>query len=62
MLSQGENNQDQKEVVEYEIWILFQVALSNAGVGFGDLALTLSKPRMATITCTEECHFATLNK
>lgn len=33
-----------------------------AGKSFGDLALIGSKPRMASIRCLEDTHFAVLSK
>jgi CRP-like cAMP-binding protein len=34
----------------------------NSGVSFGELALIESKPRMASIRCLMDTHFAILNK
>ncbi|EAR98064.2 cyclic nucleotide-binding domain protein (macronuclear) [Tetrahymena thermophila SB210] len=34
----------------------------NAGTGFGELALMNNKPRLASIICHSNCHFATLDK
>ena len=38
------------------------IATLGKGNSFGDLALTSSKPRMASIRCVEETHFAVLSK
>lgn len=34
----------------------------DAGKSFGELALLTNKPRAATVTCLEDCDFATLDK
>ena len=39
-----------------------EVAQLGAGKSFGELALTINKPRMATARCFLETHFATLDK
>lgn len=42
--------------------VMIQVAELGSGYSFGELALITDKPRAATITCKEECHFAVLAK
>jgi hypothetical protein len=39
-----------------------EVATLTAGKSFGELALISSKPRAATIQCSEDTHFATIYK
>jgi CRP-like cAMP-binding protein len=39
-----------------------ELATLGAGKSFGDLALIGSKPRMASIRCVEDTHFAVLSK
>jgi CRP-like cAMP-binding protein len=39
-----------------------EIATLGAGKSFGDLALIGSKPRMASIRCIEDTHFAVLSK
>jgi CRP-like cAMP-binding protein len=39
-----------------------EVAVLNAGKGFGELALISNKPRAATIKTKSPCYFATLGK
>eukprot|EP01017_Pseudomicrothorax_dubius_P034028 TRINITY_DN4617_c0_g1_i2.p1 TRINITY_DN4617_c0_g1~~TRINITY_DN4617_c0_g1_i2.p1 ORF type:complete len:745 (-),score=89.20 TRINITY_DN4617_c0_g1_i2:47-2281(-) len=50
---------DSKKVPE-PIWR--EVRVLRAGESFGELALINNKPRSATITCKEDCHFAILEK
>jgi len=41
---------------------LVKVKILPAGTAFGELALITSKPRLATIKCEENSHFAVLDK
>jgi CRP-like cAMP-binding protein len=41
---------------------LREVKTLNTGDFFGELALSTKKPRAATLTCLEDCFFATLDK
>ena len=38
------------------------VATLEAGQSFGEMALIRNQPRLASIVCEEDCHFATLDK
>jgi len=44
------------------VYSLSEIANLNVGDGFGELALLNDGPRLASIVCKEDSHFATLNK
>lgn len=48
--------------VDKEIIEMKEVVALGSGNSFGELALLYHKPRAATITCKEDCHFAVLEK
>jgi len=41
---------------------LSEVKVLTAGSSFGERALIDNKPRLITVRCKEECHFAVLDK
>ena len=45
-----------------ESTLFFEVVSLKSGKSFGELALIKNKPRAATIKCSEDCHFAVMNK
>ncbi|KAL4484751.1 hypothetical protein ABPG74_019928 [Tetrahymena malaccensis] len=57
-----ENEENQEENTNQKDNDLVCVKELNAGTGFGELALMNNKPRLASIICHSNCHFATLDK
>jgi CRP-like cAMP-binding protein len=42
--------------------LFIEVVSLRTGKSFGELALIKNKPRAATIKCSEDCHFAVMQK
>ena len=52
---------EELDKLNQEEWFVTAAHLS-AGDSFGELALINDEPRAATVTCLNECYFATLDK
>eukprot|EP00347_Sterkiella_histriomuscorum_P019194 403342576 len=48
--------------VEDQVKLFIEFTQLKAGKSFGELALIKNRPRAATITCIEDCHFAVMSK
>ncbi|KAL4465077.1 hypothetical protein ABPG72_009455 [Tetrahymena utriculariae] len=57
-----ESDENQQENINQINNDLVCVKELNPGTGFGELALMNNKPRLASIICHSNCHFATLDK
>lgn len=47
---------------EEQVKLFIEFTQLKAGKSFGELALIKNRPRAATITCIEDCHFAVMSK